>query len=471
VEPAPGEVKNFMQNPRSWFLKNVLCPLGDRLLGHQMIRRLRFLEQAQWWDTGRLEEERNQSLSELIHVAYAEVPFYRSLMDETGIRPEDVRCIEDLGKLSVIDKAMLRAGYPKMTTRATGQRTYEASTSGSTGVNFRVLEDNETAAQYRALFLLALEWSGWEFGKPHLQTGITLNRSFERKLKDFFFRCHYTPAFDLTDSALDRSLDTMERKKLEYVWGYPGSLYYLARRAVQRGWNRPLKSLVTWGDKLLPLYRTTIESAFKARVFDTYGCGEGIQIAAQCGNGPSYHVHMLDTIVELLDDEGKPVVPGEPGRVVLTRLHPGPMPLIRYQVGDVAVGNTSSMCPCGRTFPLLEDIQGRITDVVITPAGNRLIVHFFTGILEHFPEIDTFQVVQETRENLVIRILPTKTFSRESEAKVRAALVEKGLLGMTIQIEPVAEIPLTSGGKRRFVINKLDALRPEAKGDPLVITQ
>lgn len=459
-----------MQNPRSWFLKNVLCPLGDHLVGHHMIRRLKFLEQAQWWDTGRLEQERKQSLGKLIRIAYAEVPFYRSLMDEKGICPENVRCVEDLGKLPVIDKAMLRAGYPKMTTRTTGQRTYEASTSGSTGVNFRVLEDNETAAQYRAPFLMALEWSGWEFGKPHLQTGMTLNRSFERKLKDFFFRCHYTSAFDLTDSALDRSLDTMERNKLEYVWGYPGSLYYLARRAAQRRWNRPLKSLVTWGDKLLPVYRTTIESAFKARVFDTYGCGEGIQIAAQCGNGPFYHVHMLDTIVELLDDEGKAALPGQPGRVVLTRLHPGPMPLIRYHVGDVAVGSKTSMCPCGRAFPLLEDIQGRITDVVITPAGNRLIVHFFTGILEHFPEIDTFQVVQETRDGLLLRIVPEKTFSLESAGRIRAALVEKGLLGMRIDVEVVAEIPLTPGGKRRFVINKLDALRPEADANPLVIT-
>lgn len=460
-----------MKNPRSWLLKNVVCPIGDRLAGHHMIRRLRFLEQAQWWDRGRLEQERTQSLSKLIRVAYAEVPFYRNVMDAAGIRPENVRCVEDLGELPVVDKAMLRSGYPTMTTRATGQRTYEASTSGSTGANFRVQEDNETAAQYRAVFLLALEWSGWEFGRPHLQTGITVSRSFERKLKDFFFRCHYAPAFDLTDSALDRSLDTMERNKLEYVWGYPGSLYYLARRAMQRGWNRPLKSLVTWGDKLLPLYRATIENAFKAQVFDTYGCGEGIQIAAQCGHGPGYHMHMLDTVVELLDDEGQPVLPGQPGRVVLTRLHPGPMPLIRYAVGDVVVGSKIPMCPCGRAFPLLEDIQGRLTDVVITPTGNRLIVHFFTGILEHFPEIDTFQIVQETRDNLVIHILPTQTFNRESEAKVRAVLIEKGLLGMRIDVDVVTRIPLTPGGKRRFIINKLDVLHLETNGNASVLTQ
>jgi phenylacetate-CoA ligase len=436
-----------------------------------MIGRLRFLEQAQWWDMGRLEHERNRSLQKLIEVAYTEVPFYRSLMDQAGIRPDEIHCMQDLKRLPVINKAMLRAQYPKMTTRATGQRTYEASTSGSTGMNFRVLEDNETAAQYRAPFLLALEWSGWEFGQPHLQTGITLHRSSLRALKDFFFRCHYTAAFDLSDGALDRSLDLIESNKLEYVWGYPGSLYYLARRALQRGWNRSLKSLVTWGDQLFPHYRKTIESAFKARVFDTYGCGEGIQIAAQCGHGPCYHVHMLDTIVELLGNDGKPVPPGQSGRVVLTRLHPGPMPLIRYQVGDVAVASKSSNCACGRALPLLEGVQGRVTDVVTTPAGNRLIVHFFTGILEHFPEIDTFQVVQETREDLLVRVVPQKTFSSESVARIREALMEKGLLGMRINIEAVTDIPLTPGGKRRFVINKVDACAPEPMASPCVTAQ
>jgi phenylacetate-CoA ligase len=450
-----------MQNPGGWFLKNVVCPLGDRLAGHHMMRRLRFLEQAQWWDAGRLAREQNDSLSRLLRVAHSEVPLYRKLMEDRGVTPESIRTVDDLRKLPVVEKTTLRAGYPQSTTRSTGRKTYETSTSGSTGINFRVVEDRETAAQYRAPFLLALEWSGWEFGRPHLQTGMTLERGWDKRLKDFFFRCYYTSAYDLSDDALERSLETIERNKLEYLWGYPGSLYFLARRASQLGWNRPLKSMVTWGDKLLPVYRKTIEAAFKGRVFDTYGCGEGIQIAAQCGHGSSYHVHMLDTIVELLDDEGQAVAPGQAGRVVLTRLHPGPMPFIRYHVGDVAVRGHDATCACGRSLAILDDIQGRSTDFVITPDGNRLIVHFFTGILEHFTEIDTFQVIQDSRERVLLRIVPSRSFGAESADQMRAALQKKGLLGMKIDVEKVEEIPLTAGGKRRFVINQLSPLSLE----------
>jgi phenylacetate-CoA ligase len=115
----------------------------------------------------------------------------------------------------------------------------------------------------------------------------------------------------------------------------------------------------------------------------------------------------------------------------------------------------------------MRSVDGRITDVVVTPAGNRLIVHFFTGILEHFREIDTFQVVQETAADLVVRIVPTKEWRLESEECIRAALVNPGISGMKVHIETVKEIPLTAGGKRRFVISKVGPARSD-ESSPVV---
>src|SRR5581483_2649915 len=108
----------------------------------------------------------------------------RELMDNAGVKPDDVRCPADLHRLPVVSKAMLQAGYPGLTTRSTGRKTYESFTSGSTGTNFRVREDSQTAGWYRASLLLALEWAGWAIGEPHLQTGMTLSRSLDRRLTD-----------------------------------------------------------------------------------------------------------------------------------------------------------------------------------------------------------------------------------------------------------------------------------------------
>lgn len=440
----------------SWFISKILLPAGDRAFGQQMMQRYHFLQQAQWWDPQRVQAYRDEALAKLIRTSYAEVPFYRQQMEAAGVKPDDIRTAADLVKLPVVNKTMLRSGYPDQTTRDTGQKVYEACTSGSTGKNFCIKEDAWTAGWYRASFLLCLDWADWTFGEPHLQTGITLNRSIDRRIKDRLLRCHYVPAFDLHDDRLDENLEQIDRYKIDHVWGYPSSLYYLARRAKTRGWNRPLRSVITWGDMVYPRYREMIESTFGTQVRDTYGCCEGMHIAAQCGHDNQYHIHSLDVIVEYLDADNNPVDANQTGDVIVTRLHPGPMPLIRYRIGDRATRSDGQPCRCGRGFELMRGIQGRDTDCVVTPTGNRLIVHFFTGVLEHFQEVDSFQVIQNERDSVQIRIVPRQGFSRETEQHIASTLAERGAKDLRIDVETVTEIPLTPAGKRRFVINNLD---------------
>lgn len=443
-----------MPSIKSSLLRNLIVPLGDLFFGQRMMQRIKFLEQAQYWPLEKIIERSERDLQTLIHTSYSEVPFYQQLMNQSGVQPGEINSLNDLYKLPIITKDMLRAGYPKQTTRSTGQKAYQVSTSGSTGKNFFVMEDTFTAGWYRASFILSLEWAGWEIGEPHLQSGMTIPRGLDRRFKDLFFGCQYVSAYQLDDKHLSMMLDIIDRHQIKYIMGYPGSLYYLAKYANKQGWNQPLRSAVTWGDSLYPHYRETIMKAFQTKVFDTYGCAEGIQISAQCKYG-NYHIHALDTVVEFLDDDGKPVPPGVPGNVVLTRLHPGPMPFIRYQVGDLGVPSTGERCSCGRNFPTMESIQGRNADVVITPSGNRLIVHFFTGILEHFSEIDSFQVVQQDEETINILIVPTEKISNDRLEEIRFAIQTRGVEDMDICFDIVDQIHLPPSGKHRFVISKI----------------
>ena len=449
----------------SWMLREVLLPSGDLLFGQRMIKRLRFLEQAQWWNRERLYAARDQLLRSTIDIAYREVPFYRNLMQNAGIEPADVRTVHDLRKLPVVTKQMLSNGYPEQTVRKTGWRSYEECTSGSTGTNLRVRTDTETEGWYRASLLLALEWAGWKIGERHLQTGMTTRRGIMRTLKDALLGCYYVSAYELSDVCLDRMLEILERKRVSHVWGYPGSVYFLARRARQTGWTTPLRSVVTWGDMLYQHYRREIQAVFKTRVFDTYGCAEGMQIAAQCGRGEDYHIHALDVVVECVDENDNSVGCNETGNLVLTRLHPGPMPLIRYRVGDVGRLANDRVCACGRGFDLLETIEGRDTDVITSPAGNRLIVHFFTGVLEHFPEITSFQVVHESLASVVLRLVPGKGFTDEVSARAVSMLKSKGAFDLDFRVEVVDEITLPSSGKRRFIISQLAGQGQSNRGD------
>lgn len=439
---------------RASLLRNLLLPSGDIVFGQRMISRLKFLENAQWWSIQKITEQQQKEIKNLIQIAYNEVPLYHQLYTIAGISPSDIQSIDKLPLLPIVTKEILRKGYPLQTTRKTAQKQYEVSTSGSTGKNFYVKEDMYTAGWYRASFLLALEWTGWSIGEPHLQTGMTIRRSFDRQLKDLLLNCFYFSAFRLDDPSLEKMLDTIEKKHLHYIFGYPGSIYYLAKLARKLGWNLPLKAVSTWGDMLYPNYRNEIEEVFKTKVFDSYGCAEGIQISAQCEEG-NYHLHALDAIIEFLDKDLNPVKANEIGKIVVTRLQPGPMPLIRYDIGDLGIPAEGKTCKCGRGFPIMKSIIGRSADVIITPSGNKLILHFFTGILEHFHEIDEFQVIQESTDTITLKIVSRQHLDRKKRIEITEALKHHGCEDLNILIEEVEEIPVTSTGKNRFIISKI----------------
>ena len=328
-------LSNFTNKSHRFVLKKFLLPIGDTLLRQGMLPHLEFLRRAQWWPLDQVISFRDERLRRLIGIAYQEIPYYKYLLDASDISPSDIQSVSDLNKLPISTKQMFRKYYPKDTCRQTGFRSFEVSSSGSTGENFRVLQDIETKGILRALTVLSFEWGGWRSGVPHLQTGMTLKRGIIKRLKDLMMRCYYVSAFGLTDRHLDAILRMIDRHKIRHLMGYAASLFEIAQRANDTGFSCQMESVISWGDNLFKHYRRSIEETFNCRVTDTYGCAEGIVVAAQCGQGNNYHIFSTDVVVEIVNDEGIAVSPGEIGHVILTRLHPGSMPLIRYRVGDI----------------------------------------------------------------------------------------------------------------------------------------
>lgn len=438
--------------------EKVLLPIADYATGNRTMQFYKFYKKMQWMDRDKLQCYQDDRVHETIRTAYEEVPFYRELYDRHGVNVACVLKAGDLPLLPTVTKDMLRESYPDSCTRKTDWPWREYCTSGSSGSPFAVRVDNETMSRARALMFLRANYSGWNIGDPFLQTGMTLDRGVIKKLKDTILRVEYASAFDLSDQVLDKYLDLIDRKRLNYVMGYAGSLYCIASRAFEVGFNRNLSGIISWGDNLYTHYREKIENTFKCRVTDTYGCGEGIQIAAQCGsrNG-AYHIFMPHVALEVVDANGYPVAMGKVGNILLTRLDPGAMPLIRYQVGDVGIKSPDETCSCGRGLEMLAKVEGRDTDVVVTPRGNRLIVHFFTGIFEYYKTIDTFKVVQEERDRITVFIVPRPDFQPEHWDNLKVEILDKGDPDLKIDMTLVDEIPLEKSNKRRFVVSKVSA--------------
>src|SRR5262249_22049091 len=158
--------------------------------------------------------------------------------------------------------------------------------------------------------------------------------------------------------------------------------------------------------------------------------------------------------VEVLRD-GRPARPGEAGSVVVTDLSNRAMPILRYQVGDVAV-LSDRRCPCGRGLPLLERLEGRGADYVLTGAGELISG---VSLTENFallvPGLAQLQIVQETTQDFLFRIVRGPDFGPASLERLHALAAERFGEGVRCRCEFVERIPQEPSGKYRFCISRV----------------
>ncbi len=175
-------------------------------------------------------------------------------------------------------------------------------------------------------------------------------------------------------------------------------------------------------------------------------------IAAECQFG-KYHVMSPHVYLEILDNEGNEVSPGEIGHVVVTRLDGFSFPLIRYKLGDLAQKSSGEdQCKCGRSFPILHRIIGRNTDIVYSPSGKPMIVHFFTGIFEHYyQEIKEFRVIQMEMSGFVIKIVKGESFHDGILDDLLTQMQARIKEPLNVQFEMVDHLEKSPSGKPEIV--------------------
>ncbi len=209
--------------------------------------------------------------------------------------------------------------------------------------------------------------------------------------------------------------------------------------------------MISTAETLTSHRRNVIEDAFGSRVYNFYGAKEAPSIAAECREG-SMHVFSFNNLVEVLDKDGNPALDGSLGRVVITPLHNYAMPLIRYEIGDMASARTGK-CRCGSSLPLLGDVSGRLTEFVVREDGGLVDGNMFEGIFHDFKRIKEFQVVQEDYNQLRILISLQEGVK---PADVDIDSMRENLLHIVgrsfrIRWEFVDEVPKPSSGKHLYV--------------------
>ena len=196
----------------------------------------------------------------------------------------------------------------------------------------------------------------------------------------------------------------------------------------------------------------TVDDALRQRarrtlgveIADNYGATEGF-IAWQCPQG-SYHINAEHVLVELVDDSGDQVAPGEMGRVLITTLENYLMPLLRYDLSDYAIA-AAGTCRCGRTLPLLGRIVGRKRVMFRGADGRIYFPYVLIDTLRMTPAIRQYQLVQVAPEAFRVRYVADSVLDSTTQSRIRKEFQTIRDTSVTIEFDRVAEFARTRSGK------------------------
>lgn len=436
--------------------RHLVQPLIAAKRRSRHLRNYRFLAKSQFDSPEAVRARQLAMLKAQLRHAYATVPFYRRTWATAGVHPDDVKSLDDLRHFPVVTKTDIRKHAAEMLSEVyRGAKLRTKTTSGSTGVPL-VIKLDERGAQWKAgCTLRADEWSGWRLGQRVAKVwGNPEYRHFGLKgrlTNHFVDRAIYLDTIGLTEERIREFVAAVRRHRPGLVFGHAHSLYMLACVLNKSGVTdiRPNGCIST----AMPLHdyqRKAIEQALGVPVTNRYGCEEVSLIACQCERHKGLHVAAESVYVEV---KGA----GSTGPLLVTDLVNFAMPLIRYQIGDVAT-LSDTPCGCGRGLPVLEKVEGRDADYVVTPSGSLIsgisLTENFAVLIKGAAQV---QIIQETVTHLRVRMVRDPIFDAESERQIRQLVLTTFGPTMTYDLEFVDLIPQEPSGKYRFCVSKVSA--------------
>lgn len=405
---------------RARFLPTILV-IGEATASRRNIdRQLELLDESQWLSPERLRELQEERLRRLMRHAYRNVAYYRARMRELKLHPDDVRTLDDLAKLPLLNKHDIRKHlhFDLMQEGVSHADLVRITTSGNTGEPFVCYADRRQVEFRIAAALRARSWTGHRDGDAwfrvsHDPQEIELSETWEGRRQLRRAACQLVPISHLTEARLGEICDQFVRARPSLIEGDTEMLVLLAQRLAARGvTSTGAKAVVTFGQTLSDRARKAIEEAFGGAVFDAYGCRELARIAEESDSHQGHLVASEGFIVEVLVD-GRPAAPGELGEVVVTDLSGFAMPLIRYRLGDMAEAAAwREKSPCGRGLARLGRIYGRPQSILRGSDGRLLPGSFLSDLVrERDYAIQRLNVIHEQPGDMTLEIVKGARYS------------------------------------------------------------
>ena len=409
----------------------------------------------------------SEKLVKQVKHVYENVPYYRNLMDEKGVKPEDIKGIDDLHKLPFISKADLRDAYPYgLLAKPLEECVRIHSTSGTTGrrvVAFYTQNDVDLWEDCCARAIVAAGGSNKDvcqvaYGYGLFTGGAGLHGGSHK------VGCLTLP---MSSGNTERQIQFMEDLGATILCCTPSYAAYIAESLKEQGYKPediPLKAGIFGAEPWTEEMRRGIEESLGIKAYDIYGLTEtsGPGVAFECSEQTGMHVNEDHFYAEIIDPDTGEVLPeGSKGELVFTSLDKEAFPLLRYRTRDICV-LTRKECSCGRTLVKMAKPMGRTDDMLIIRGVNVFPSQIETVLLKEGYEPNYQIVVDRVNNNdtfeVNVEMTPEKFTDKVSDIlamEKSLANAMKIMLGINPSVHLVAPKSIArSEGKAVRVVDK-----------------
>jgi len=407
----------------------------------------------------RMQPMLDQRLRWLVRHAAETIPFYQELLEQRDIDVSSINGFSDLTRLPLLHRSTLRdAGEAAWANDLPAQRRIIASTSGSSDMPLTLAYRFADRLRKHALGLHCMALYGWRPWHRGMALGSEALPRFHSLRRLGISRWHWIdPSRPVKEWLAD-----YDRVRPQALHSYPSALREFCFEARKRGPLNWRPRVLSVGGEFCPAeLKPLATEVFGQAPLIMYGAVEGGRLAFECRTHRSLHVRADSVHIEILDN-GQPVEPGQTGSVYITSLINTVMPIIRYELGDLAAWEPGQ-CSCGLWWPRITLHQGRSGDVIGLPGGRRVPVTNLATIVGKSQNIRQFQFVRREEKLLVLRYEPYS----DANASIETELIElrDTLPGIIVKAEPSGQLPRTRSGKVTRYIDQTRTDQNERQAD------
>jgi phenylacetate-CoA ligase len=418
-----------------------------------IIRNIREIKHIERFSVREQNDYQMHKLMIVLSHAYRNVPYYKRILEKTGIVKDGDVLLSGFDKIPFLTKEIIRKEKDNLySTDRRKRKSYENTSGGSTGEPVKFLQDKcyEGWNIATKLYFFNMLFKK-EIGQPEACLWGSERDIYKNSLGlkaiiiNFLYNRLFLNFFRASDDIFYNYIEKMNVLKPMSIWAYVEAADTLARFIKKNNlYIESPKFIISTAGTLHPEMRILIENVFSCPVYNQYGSRETGPMAIECKERKGFHEFFWMNYIEIIDS-----------RVYVTSLNNFSMPLIRYDIGDIAEKSKIIRCRCGRAGLKFKQIEGREANFFKTPSGGVVHGEYFTHQFYFVDWIKKFQIVQKDYDLILFNIVLNSKKNTADISKIEANT--RLVMGKSCRIEWVFvdEIDSSQSGKYFYTICKI----------------